>query len=43
MDIINKLLLEHSDIIIGMLFGLGLGFCLGNIFQIWVNEKFNNK
>jgi hypothetical protein len=35
MDIIYKLILEHSDIIIGMFFG----FCLGNIFQIWVNEK----
>ena len=39
MDIIYKLLLEYSDIVIGVFFG----FCLGNIFQILMREKFNEK
>jgi hypothetical protein len=30
---------EHGDLIMA----IGLGFCLGNIFQIWVQEKINKK
>jgi hypothetical protein len=38
-DRLTLFIVEHGDIIIT----IGLGVCLGNIFQIWVQEKFNKK